>query len=197
MSWEHPHNDHMIEADSYDEYPYAGYTKILERIVKACEGCERVLFVGIGVGDIARTLYDQGVAITGIDFSQKMIDICTEAMPSARLLTFDLEKHGLPELGETYDAVVSLYYLHTLAFGEKLDMIADMAQLLKPKGKIYIGDVAFASVKAMEACAEEFEDLFDEDEEDGAFIASDLKALSKLPSRFDKTSFCSGVITLG
>lgn len=196
MDWVHPHNEHIIEADGYDEYPYAGYIDILKTITAACAGAQSVLFVGIGAGDIARTLYSQGVSIIGIDFSANMLAICEADMPQAQLIQHDLEK-GLPQLGKTYDAVVSLHYMRTLSFGEKIDLIVDMATVLKPGGKIYIGDVAFPNLKAMATCAEEFEDLWDEDDEDGAFIASDLKALTKLPTQFTQISFCSAVITIG
>ena len=195
MDWAHLHNEHIIEADEYNEYPYAGYINILETITKACADCQNVLFVGIGFGDIARTLYAQGVSITGIDFSKKMLDICKADMPEAELIHHDPEQ-GLPKLDSTYDAVVSLHYMKNLDFGEKIDLINDMKSALIPGGKIYIGDVAFETLQAMEACAEEFEDLWDEDDEDGAFIAKDLKSLTKLPTTFEKASFCSGVITI-
>lgn len=195
IDWKNKYNEHIIEADSYDEYPYAGYTKILQYIYEELLSEKKVLFVGIGTGDLAKELYKKDIEITGIDFSEKMLALCKENMPKAKLIHYEYED-GMPDLDEKFDAIVSIYYLKNMSFGEKIDIIQKMKDHLEPKGKIIIGDVAFENIKDMESCSQEFEELWDEDEEEGAFIISDFKNILDGKLSFEKISFCSAVLKI-
>ena len=72
-------------SDEDNTYPFDGYKKVLTAIydvVRAGQG-KRVLDIGFGTGVLACRLYADGYDITGIDFSQRMIEIAQEKMPSA------------------------------------------------------------------------------------------------------------------
>jgi len=88
-------------ADGYDksvqlsheenEYPFAGYKDVLNTIYNIVykKDKAKVLDIGFGTGVLTKKLYDDGYEIYGIDFSQRMIDIAREKMPSAKLIQYD------------------------------------------------------------------------------------------------------------
>ena len=84
-------------SDEDNTYPFAGYKKVLAGIYDAIRKGKgkRVLDIGFGTGILAGKLYENGYDITGIDFSERMIQIAKEKMPSARLIQHDFSK-GLP-----------------------------------------------------------------------------------------------------
>ena len=78
-------------SDEDNSYPFAGYKKVLAGIYDAIRKGQgkRVLDIGFGTGVLAGKLYENGYDITGIDFSERMIQIAQEKMPSARLIQHD------------------------------------------------------------------------------------------------------------
>ena len=193
INWKNEYNEHILEADSYNEYPYAGYTKLLQKMYEATSGLKKILFLGIGTKDLVKELYKNSCDITVIESSEKILSSCKKDIPNCKFIHHDIEK-GFPILENKFDAIISLYYMENLDFGEKIDVIKDMQNYLELTGKIIIGDIAFENLKSMEACAEEFEDLWDEDSEEGAFIISDFSKMFKMS--FEKVSFCAGIIII-
>ena len=104
-------------SDEDNTYPFAGYKKVLAGIYEAIRKGQgkRVLDIGFGTGVLACKLYENGYDITGIDFSERMIQIAQEKMPYARLIQHDFSK-GLPaELaGSKFDAIICTYAIHHL-----------------------------------------------------------------------------------
>lgn len=199
-------NGFDLWADGYDRsvglsaedgsYPFAGYRTVLNRIynlVLSTPGRD-VLDIGFGTGTLTAKLYAQGCRIHGQDFSARMLELAQVKMPGAQLYQADFTA-GLaaPLKAQRYDAIIATYSLHHLNDTQKVDFLHSLLPLLKEGGCILIGDVAFPTRAALEACRAATGD--DWDDEESYFVFDELAAA--FPTmRFEQLSPCAGLITL-
>ncbi len=104
------------------------------------EPCANVLDVATGTGDMAIALHRKlGVAVTGLDLSEQMLNVAQQKVDKLKLNHIKLE-HGdseqLPFVTNTFDAV-------TVAFGvrnfENLELgLGEMMRVIKPEGRMVI-----------------------------------------------------------
>ena len=184
-------------SDQQNTYPFAGYRQVLNEIYRGVlsQPAKTVLDIGFGTGVLTAKLYQQGCRIFGQDFSQKMIEMAQKKMPQAQLYQGDFS-HGLakPLTQRTYDAIVATYSLHHLEDGQKVLFLQNLLPVLNPSGRVYIGDVAFATRADLEACKQAAGEEWDIEE--FYFVYEELKpALPGLA--FTSCSFCAGVLTWG
>ena len=153
-------------SDEKDEYPFAGYKKVLSEVYDRLRGTQarRVLDVGCGTGVLGAKLCAAGVDVTGMDFSEQMLKIAEERMPEARFIQWDFSE-GLPAevMTGTYDAVVCTYALHHLPDAVKGELLHEMTRCVRPGGLLLIGDISFETAQARKKCREETDD-WDDDE---------------------------------
>ena len=196
-------------ADNYDqtvqlseeknEYPFAGYKAILNNIYNEvmAKSNASVLDIGIGTGVLAKKLYENDHQITGVDFSEKMLENTQLKMPNAQLINWDINE-GVPEglKDSAYDFIVSTYTLHHLTDVQKVQFIKDLSNYLKPNGKIVIGDISFETQVHLQACkvknsshwdADEFYFVYDE-------FASAISDLFQID--YEQISECGGLFKL-
>lgn len=194
------HYDQTVQvSDDNNEYPFAGYKDILNKIYNVVMAKEHsnVLDIGFGTGVLTTKLYEAGHNIDGLDFSSQMIDIAKAKMPEARLLEWDIANGIHPEfLGDKYDFIVSTYTLHHLTYEEKISFIEQLSPLLKDDGKILIGDVAFETREELNDCRENNIDVWDHDEFYLVYEESELALGDKYHCEFHKISHCGGVMTM-
>ena len=179
-------------SDEENVYPFAGYKKVLATIydaIRAGQG-KRVLDIGFGTGVLACRLYENGYDITGIDFSEKMIGIAQGKMPSARLIQHDFT-NGIPvEIkDEKFDAIVCTYAIHHLDDAAKITFLKELQTHLNPRGRLYIGDVAFATRAELEACRARCGEEWDDEE--FYVVAEEITG-----AKFEKVSHCAGILTI-
>lgn len=193
-------------ADEYDKsvglseeentYPFAGYKKILGTIYKTImeKPDPTVLDIGFGTGTLTRKLYENGCTIYGQDFSSKMIELALEKMPEAHLYKGDFTL-GLvePLKHEHYDFIVATYSIHHLTDVQKVNFLKELLDRLNDGGKILIGDVAFETLSELEKCKEESGDGWDNNE---IYCVSDELRAEFTNLRFEKISFCSGILII-
>ena len=191
--WANEYDKTVHLSEEADEYPFAGYKNVLNTIYKRIKtgNAKNVLDIGFGTGILAKKLYDEGVEIFGIDFSQEMIRLAKEKMPNAALYQYDFSK-GLPiDLSEMkFDSIICTYAIHHLTDSAKVDFIKKLQNRLTPNGEILLGDVAFETKQSLEECMKKAGDEWDDEE--FYIIAEELsKEFPKMI--FVKISFCSGV----
>lgn len=183
-------------SDEDNTYPFAGYKKVLAAIydaVRAGQG-KRVLDIGFGTGVLACRLYADGYDITGIDFSQRMIEIAQKRMPSARLILHNFSE-GLPAQlkDEKFDSIICTYAIHHLDDAAKIRFLRELQAHLNLCGRIYIGDVAFATRQELEECRAHCGEEWDDEE----FYVVAEEVAREIPSvHFEKMSHCAGVLSV-
>lgn len=183
-------------SDQDDSYPFAGYKQVLGRIyetIRAGDG-RRVLDIGFGTAVLTARLYADGYAITGIDFSEKMIAIASEKMPAAVLIRHDFSA-GLPKAldGQQFDFIVCTYAIHHLTDEAKIRFLTDLQRHVAPGGKILLGDVAFSTRQALEACKARSGPDWDDDE---IYLVADELSAAFPELIFEQISHCAGVICI-
>ena len=194
--WADEYEQSVRGSEAADSYPFAGYSRVLRAVCAGVPKVERpvILDLGFGTGALTAQLYDRGAEVWGQDFSPRMLELAQQRMPEARLFCGDFGR-GLasPLLSQRYDAIVSTYALHHLTDEEKVPLLKALQGLLKPGGKVLIGDVAFLDRGALDRCRKQSGE--DWDEEEHYFVYEDLRtALPELT--FVQLSPCAGLLTL-
>lgn len=197
--WANHYDQTVQQSEENERYPFAGYKEILNTIYNKVmqKKHSNVLDIGFGTAVLTAKLYEDGHNIDGIDFSPKMIEIAQVKMPQANLMEWDISK-GLPDFfkGHKYDSIVSTYALHHLMDEEKVPFIKNLLALLKDDGKLFIGDIAFATRKQLESCRKSSIDVWDEDE--FYFVDEELSPLLNPFCRCDfyPLSHCGGIFVI-
>ena len=194
--WADRYDQSVAASDAAGAYPFAGYDRVMDDIyarVTALPGA-RVLDLGFGTAALTSRLYDAGCAVSGQDFSARMVEIAREKMPRARLVRGDLADGLAPELADgPYDAVVATYSLHHLDDARKFALIRELLGLLAEGGAVLVGDVAFSTRAELESCRASVGDAWDADEI--YFVFDELRR--EFPAAtFERVSPCAGVIAI-
>ena len=192
--------DQSVElSEKSNEYPFAAYKAVLNevyRVVKQTKSNGCILDIGFGTGVLTKKLYADGYLITGVDFSNKMIEIARAKMPNATLLLCDYSG-GLPkEVTEMkFDFIISTYAIHHLDDNQKISIIKQMVNALTLEGCIIFGDVLTETVKDMAKVKEKDHTLWDDEEY--YLIAENVRAwFPEYKVGFTAKSYCSGVLTI-
>lgn len=195
--WADGYDQSVRISDEEQTYPFAGYKRVLGKVYDAVRSVDgrRVLELGFGTGILAAKLYQDGYDVTGIDFSQRMIDLAQPKMPGARLLLHDFSL-GLPEevRGMQYDAIYSTYALHHLADEDKADMLRRLFGLLAPGGVLAFGDIAFQTEEDQAAERAQAGEGWDADE---MYLSwRSFSGLLPVPAAYRQVSRCAGVFVI-
>lgn len=194
--WADEYEQSVRGSEAADIYPFAGYSRVLQAVCASLPKVDRpvILDLGFGTGALTAQLYQRGCEVWGQDFSPRMLELARARMPEAHLFCGDFAQGLCPELlHQRYDAVISTYALHHLTDGEKIPLLRTLQGLLKPGGKVLIGDVAFADRAALDRCRAANGEEWDEEEH--YFVFEDLRpALPELT--FTQLSPCAGLLTL-
>ncbi len=146
--WSDSYDDSVRHLDTKNQYPFAGYTNLMNAIYGTImkQAPAKILDIGFGTALLTSKLYDAENTITSLDFSSEMLKIALSKMPAANLLQWNFNLGIPPALkGHLFDFIISTYALHHLTDCVKIDFIAALLNLLEPQGKILIGDVCFLS----------------------------------------------------
>ena len=165
--WANNYDQSVQLSEEKNEYPFAGYKAILNNIYNEVMLSSKgsVLDIGIGTGVLAKKLYDNGYHITGVDFSEKMLEHTHLKMPNALFINWDINE-GVPKTLpiKGYDFIVTTYTLHHLTDGQKVQFIKDLSSYLKPNGQILIGDISFETQEHLQVCKAKNSSHWDHDE---------------------------------
>lgn len=107
--------------------------EMLPELIKAAHirSGEKVLDIGCGPGNSSKILSDTGAEVTGIDFSQKMVD---EASANYSDISFhQADAENIPKPDNSFDVVVANYVVHHFADPDKV--FSEITRVLKPGGR--------------------------------------------------------------
>ncbi|KIL43757.1 class I SAM-dependent methyltransferase [Jeotgalibacillus campisalis] len=197
--WANDYDKTVQVSEEKNEYPFAGYKKILNMIFNEVmkKPQSNVLDIGFGTGVLTGKLYENGHAIDGIDFSSEMIRHAQMKMPDANLMEWDFSK-GLPDSlkQKKYDFIISTYALHHLSDREKVGFIHNLLPLLSKTGKILIGDISFKNRQQLEQCKSDNLSHWDHDE---FYFAADEITEALTPyghCEYQSVSHCGGIFVI-
>jgi len=108
----------VFESDHKNEYPFAGYSKVLSFIWDRVnpKNDAKILDLGVGTGVLSSMLYEAGSSITALDCSPNMLTAAKEKM-QMQPLSSGISLTGcrtFTEQAGNYDYVISTYALHHL-----------------------------------------------------------------------------------
>jgi len=92
----------------------------------------KILDLGIGTGASSLLFKSEGHLITGIDGSEKMLEICESKNITEKLILHDLEKPPFPFTAGSFDAVISNGVFHLIH--PVLPLFEEVKRILKPQG---------------------------------------------------------------
>jgi putative AdoMet-dependent methyltransferase len=197
--WANEYDKSVNLSEGNNNYPFAGYKNVLNYIYKQIreKADAKVLDIGFGTGILTTQLYNNGCHITGIDFSDKMIDIAKEKMPSATLIKWDFS-NGLPDeiKNKNFDFIVSTYAFHHITDKEKVEFIILLCSLLNEAGEILIGDVSFETRNDSKLCKLKYDNYWDDDE--NYLVSDEMKEIlnDRYFCDYVKIAHCSGVLSV-
>ena len=197
--WAGHYDEAVQQAEDNHQYPFAGYTGVMNAIYGTIlqHAPVTVFDIGFGTAQLTSRLYEAGNTITGIDFSLEMVRIALSKMPKATLLQWNFSLGIPPQLrGESFDFIVSTYALHHLTDDAKVHFITSLLDLVKPKGSILIGDVCFPTRSELLACQASCGGAWDEDEIYLVFSELHARLGASCKLRFHAFSFCAGIVEI-
>jgi len=133
-------------APSYDDYVLRveGYSETIERIIELAEPekSDTVLDLGTGTGALSLRLAPKVRRVIARDISEQMLKVAREKAQKKNVknIDFDFGSFSEPNCGEKVDIIVSNLAFHHLTDEEKRNAISVWYGLLKPGGRVILGD---------------------------------------------------------
>ena len=194
-SWSINYNKSIIKSEEEGTYPFAGYSKIKYQILDIIskKTTAKILDMGIGTGQITSPLYDLGYEITGVDLSEKMINIAQKKLPKA-IFVCDSFYNSLERLNDQYDFIIFNYSIHHLDYESQINLLIRLNKYLKYQAKILIGDVSTFNLVDMENLHLKYESIWDDEEYypiNEIYIKSKLNELYEIS--YNKINEVSGI----
>lgn len=98
---------------------------------------DRILDVGCGNGRLLELLRDKKIRYTGVDLSERLVEIAKKRYPQDNFLVAD--NLNLPFLDNNFDKVFSVAVLHTIPSQYlRKKAISELKRVLKPEGLLFI-----------------------------------------------------------
>lgn len=199
-NWAASYEKTVFADDVAGEYPFAGYSAVLNCVrgmIKEPRGAN-ILDIGIGTGKFSSGLYAAGAKICGVDFSAGMLDRARETMPQGEFHLFNFESGLPPELRERkFDYIVSSYAFHHLDDKGKTAFLRSLTGNLQTGGMIIIADVAFGTAGEQAACREKSGAKWDDSEI--YMVAETLLPMLDdcgVKADYKQISNCAGILTI-
>jgi ubiquinone/menaquinone biosynthesis C-methylase UbiE len=122
-------------AEQYDEYrsPFGDEAE-LDEFMSFVKPGGHVLDAGCGTGIVARTLVDSEYQVTGIDLSQKMLDLAKKRVPEATLEIGDMT--ALEFEDASFDGIISTYAVFHVPRTKHFALFLDFRRILKNGGAL-------------------------------------------------------------
>jgi 2-polyprenyl-3-methyl-5-hydroxy-6-metoxy-1,4-benzoquinol methylase len=164
-NWANNYNKSVIKSEQEETYPFAGYSKVKYQIIDIVtkRSFAHILDMGVGTGEITSPLYNLGYRVTGVDLSEKMIDIAKKKLTNA-IFICDTFKNSLKKLNAQYDFIIFNYSIHHLDYQSQIDLLLKIHENLSGHGRIIIGDVSTLNREDMNKLQEKYNSIWDDEE---------------------------------
>jgi 2-polyprenyl-3-methyl-5-hydroxy-6-metoxy-1,4-benzoquinol methylase len=163
--WAKDYNKNVFKSEKEGIYPFAGYSEVKYSIIDIISNAKKakVLEMGIGTGEITKPLYELGYEITGVDLSNKMIEIAKIHMEKAAFILADFS-NALNEIFNKFDFIVFSYSIHHLSYNDQIELLIKLNDYLNEDGVIIIGDVSTFTIEDMNQLQNKYADIWDDEE---------------------------------
>lgn len=126
-----------IAGDWFKEHrEEAWWTEGADKFISFLDKDAQVLDVGCGAGIKSKYLANKGRRVTGIDFSEKMIEIAKREAPSAKFFVMDIK--NLDSLKKTFDGIFACAVLLHIPKSEVKSVLIKLKDSLKGGGYLYV-----------------------------------------------------------
>jgi 2-polyprenyl-3-methyl-5-hydroxy-6-metoxy-1,4-benzoquinol methylase len=108
---------------------------LLDELISLLPKNAKILDLGCGSGRDSKYLSQKKATVTGIDFSQKLLDIAKKTAPKAKFLLIDVTKDDLGK--DEYDGILANASLLHLTQGDLIKVLVKLKTTLKKNGTIF------------------------------------------------------------
>ena len=135
MTW-----DVKLRAPNYDKLEWTDREKYMSLLIKSCnlKSNYHVCDVGTGTGKVAYELAKYCSKVTGIDFSDEMLEIAMEKRKKSNIFYENINAEKITYRDDYFDAVVSRMAFHHI--DEHEVAIKECVRVLKPGNKFVISE---------------------------------------------------------
>jgi len=163
--WAKDYNKSVLKSEKEGSYPFAGYSEVKYSIFDIISDAKKakVLEMGVGTGEITKPLYDLGCEITGVDLSNKMIEIAKSHMEKSTFILADFSD-ALNEISIKFDFIVFSYSIHHLSYNGQIELLIKLNDYLNEDGIIIIGDVSTFTIEDMNQLQNKYAAIWDDEE---------------------------------
>ena len=150
--WAGSYDADIYDTTRPDQFTFKDYDRVLDKVIDYCDlpgnTYSRALDIGIGTGNLAGRFLSAGLAVTGIDPSEKMAEICRRKYPGITVMPGHFLDIPLPP--QSIDLIVSSFAFHHLTPEEKERAVYEMKRVLRPGGRIVMSDPMFRNAAERE-----------------------------------------------
>lgn len=107
-----------------------------EKFISFLKPVASILDAGCGSGHESKYFFEKGFQVTGVDFSEEMIEIAKREVPEGRFLVADIR--NLPGLKEKFDGIFSKAVLLHIPKKEAKEVIDELRDSLRQDGYLYL-----------------------------------------------------------
>ncbi len=142
--------DQLVDMDDYNKvFPYGSYDDLSDIVLSYLYDNQhiepfKVLDIGIGTGKLYEKLLPSKYTLTGVDNSERMLEVAKLKYNKATFINHDITK-GLPNQieNEKYDYIVVNYLFMHFDKEFTINLINQLTKYLAPFGKLFVGGLFF------------------------------------------------------
>jgi len=121
--------------DKIEKYPFD--KRILDKLVELLPKGAKILDLGCGPGiPYDKYLVERGFRITGVDISQKHVDMARKNVPNAKFIKGDMSRIKFDQ--KSFNAVISLYSIFHIPKEEHKNLFLKIHKMLKDDGLMLV-----------------------------------------------------------